>query len=126
MTVTIGPYYVAFSLTITNIASGPFQLYPILQNGTAPTGVTLTATPAILFTAKPIARVIIQNDPTNPNPNLVYIGDSTLTSTNKGASLPVSNSIDFTAPRGQDSWANGIYFNASVNTTVVNIIVIYG
>lgn len=126
MTVNIGPYFVAFSLTITDITQGPFQLYPILQNGTAPTGITLTATPSHLFTAKPVSSVTIQNDPTNPNANLVYLGDSTLSATNKGFSLLVSNDKVLTVGRGGDAWMNGLYFNASVNTTVVNILVVYG
>ena len=113
----------AFTLTITDITKGPFSLYSLLSTGVAPTGVTLGSGANITpYTAKPISSVSFQNT----SGGLFYIGDSTLTATNMGFSLPTGAVQEFSPSRGGSPWANLIYFNASANTTVVNVNVIYG
>lgn len=122
------PFLVGFSITITSTAS-PISLWTILSTpaGSATTGYTIASNaPVYEPGAKPIASLTIQNDPTNANGTLVYLGDSTLTSTNKGFTLAPSNDITFDPGRGSVAWANGIYITASATTTVVNFMVVYG
>jgi len=119
--------FVCFSLTITTPANGPFNLYQILSTGVAPTGTTLGAPLSALFTGKNIPEVTIQNDPSSTAGSFVYVGDSTLSATNKGISLPVGSSIQLDPARGSNAWANGIYINSTTAASViVNISVIYG
>ena len=121
------PYVVCFTLTITTPASGPFQLYPILAGGSAPSGTSLGAALSYTPTGKVASQVIIQNDPTSTAGCYVYIGDSTLSATNKGNSLAVGQSVSFLPGRGSNAWLNGIYINStSAASVLVNITVLYG
>ena len=112
-----------FTLTISDITKGPFSLYNLLSKGVAPTGITL-GTGAVItpYTGKPIAYVSFQN----VSGGSVYLGDSTLTgSTNMGMSIPTGGVVQEIPGRGWSAWANFIYFNASANSTVINVTVIY-
>lgn len=113
----------AFSLTITDITKGPFSLYTLLSTGIAPTGITLGTGASITpYTGKAIAYVSFQN----VSGGSLYLGDSTLTgSTNMGVSIPTGGVEQIVPSRGGNAWANFIYFNASANTTVINIMVFY-
>jgi hypothetical protein len=113
----------AFTITINTIASGPFSLYGILSTGNAPTGCTLGTGASITpYTGKPIAYVSFQN----VSGGLLYLGDSTLTAgTNMGLSIPSGGVEQIVPGRGGAAWANLIYFNASANTTVINVTVVY-
>lgn len=111
-----------FTITINLIADGPFSLYSILSTGLAPTGCTLGTGASIpAFTGKPVASVSFQN----VSGGNVYIGDNTLTgSTNMGFLLPPFGVLQINN-YGGNAWMNALYFNASANTTVINISVIY-
>ncbi len=113
----------SFTITINTTSSGPFSLYSILSTGLAPAGCTLGVGAVITpYTAKPIAYVSFQN----VSGGTLYIGDSTLTgSTNMGLSVPTGGVVQQVPGRGGSAWANAIYFNASANTTVINITVVY-
>lgn len=113
----------AFSLTITDITKGPFSLYTLLSTGIAPTGITLGTGASITpYTGEAIAYVSFQN----VSGGSLYLGDSTLTgSTNMGVSIPTGGVEQIVPSRGGNAWANFIYFNASANTTVINIMVFY-
>jgi len=117
---------VAFTLTITTPPGTPISLYSILSTGVSPTGTSLGATLSSLFTGKNIAEVTIQNDPATTAGAVVWVGDSTLSATNKGYSLAVGASITL-GPGRSNAWANGIYINSTTAASVlVNITVIYG
>lgn len=120
---TIGPFYVAFSATISNTT--PVSLFAILS-GNTPANVTLGAALSTTFGARNIPKVIIQSDPTNGAGTYVYTGDSTLTSTNKGSSLGPGASITINPGRGMNGWAEAVYFMAGTANLVVNITVVYG
>lgn len=112
----------SFSITINTPASGPFSLYQILSTGLAPTGCTLGVGANITpYTGKPIAYVSFQNMGTG----VLWLGDSTLTATNMGISIPTGGVEQIVPSRGGNAWANFIYFNASAGSTVVNITVFY-
>ena len=111
-----------FTITINTTSSGPFSLYSILSTGNAPSGCTL-GTGAVIptFTGKPVAYLSFQN----VSGGTLYIGDNTLTgSTNIGLQVPTGGVVQISDLHGS-AWANAIYFNASSNTTVINISVIY-
>lgn len=117
--------YVAFSLTIAT--PGTFSLYNLLSTGTAPTGTTLGAALSATFTGKTIPTVIIQNDPASTAGSFVYVGDSTVSATNKGYSLSVGSSVTLDPARGSNAWVNGIYFTSTTAASlIVNFIIIYG
>lgn len=113
-----------FTLTINTISSGPFSLYTLLSTGVAPSGCTLgTGADINTFTGKKISFVSFQV----VSGGTLYIGDSTLTgSTNVGIQVPISGVQQLSPSSIGNAWANAIYFNASANTTVINIVVIYG
>jgi hypothetical protein len=112
-----------FTLTITDITKGPFSLYSLLSTGVAPTGITLGTGASITpYTGKPIAYVSFQN----VSGGNLYLGDSTLTgSTNMGILIPTGGVEQIVPGRGGNAWANFIYFNASANSTVINVTVFY-
>jgi hypothetical protein len=111
-----------FSITVNTPTSGPFSLYQILSTGLAPSGCTLGVGANITpYTGKPIAYVSFQNLGTG----VLYIGDSTLTATNMGISIPVNGVEQIVPSRGGNAWANFIYFNASVTVTTINVQVFY-
>jgi hypothetical protein len=108
----------SLTATITNIASGPFNVLTLF-NGTTPAGITLSpATPP--RAPKIAAHLSIQSDPSNSGVT-VYTGDQNLpaTGTAYGEKL-AAGAVDLREPVGGTA-LTGVYINASANGAVVNI-----